>query len=742
MITYLDYLKLLKNWLKSYKNFLFSPKGKPELLFYGTGYSDNWSVQTNLKAFGAIAVLSSLLNSKQLQGQAIKLLRFSLETHIEGTFTCTDGKKWGHSWISVLGLERAMHGLEAIKGLLTENDLLLLKKVMISESDWLVDQYYRRSPEEKREIKAGLIENNDPESNIWNGSFLLRVSLMYPEEKRRVEYINKAIQFIVNGLSIPSDKFSDEIIEGKKVSEWFVGPNFFDTFALNHHGYLNIGYMVICLSNLAILHFTYRLKNINPPKFIYRHVEQLWNVLKNFILPDGRLLRIGGDTRIRYCYCQDYIIPALLFIYDFLGDRDCIEFEKGWLKIVKKEMDYNKDGSFLSKRLKGLLSVSPLYYTRLETDRAITLSMGAYWRKMLILGKKQKKIRVKNFWYDNYHGAIFIRSRKRINSFCWIAAQPPQGLCLPQNKSDIVEWRNNLSGIIIGTGRNNYHKILNHKEYIFKGGFATLGKTQIISENFIEEGRNSEILSENTILFICLPDDTTTLVLQRFLSKNFIFIKEIKGLLFNLPNDIFNNCVRYIYSEEKTIKLLKQRKSGQKVLKIKSNWVNIDNCIGIVGVYGSDSFYIKQSCIGQTGLKLSQYESQVINTGLYVEEICYPYKSGLIPIKENEKIIDIACLVYTEITAEKTCKKAKEDIISVKSHSKDAKTILIKGEDNFLYLIAVNFGSIEILLSIKLKNPVSKIESLIKKRSKIKIKSHTLNISLEGGTFDLFKLKI
>ncbi|MFN4227484.1 MAG: hypothetical protein ACK4F0_05035 [Candidatus Ratteibacteria bacterium] len=741
MTTYLDYLKLLKNWTKSYKNFLYSPKGRNDLSFYGTGYSDNWSVQTNLKAFGTIAVLSFLLRSKKLQEQAIKLLRFSLQTHIEGELNCTDGKKWGHSWISVLGLERAMHGLEAIKEYLTENDLILLKKVMISESDWLVDQYYRSCPEEKGKVKAGLVENNDPESNIWNGSFLLRTTLMYPDLKRKDEYIDKAIQFIVNGLSIPSDKFSEEKINNKKIKEWFVGPNFFDSFALNHHKYLNIGYMVICLSNLAILHFTYRLKNINPPEFIYRNVKKLWKVLKNFIMPDGRLLRIGGDTRIRYCYCQDYIIPTLLFILDYLGDKDCLEFEKGWLEIVKKEMDYNNDGSFLSKRLQGLLLVSPLYYIRLETDRAVTLSMGAYWRNLLKIGLKQRKILTKNFWYDNYHGAIFIKGKKRINSFCWLSAQPPQGLCLPKDKSNIVEWKNNLSGIIIGTGRNNYHKILDHKEYIFEGGFATTGKTQIITENFIEEGRSQEILSENIIFFICLPDDTTTLVIQRFISKKFGYIREVKGLLFNLPNDIFNDCIRYIYSDEKKIKLKKER-NRQEVVKIKSNWINIDNCIGIVGIYGSDSFYIKRPSIGQAGLNLSQYESQVIDSGLYIEEICYPYKSGLIPIKEDEKLIDIACLLYTGITAEKTYEKAKESKISIKTNSEEIKTILIKGEDNFFYLIAINFSSEETLLTVKLNKPVSNIKPLIEKDKTIKTKIHTLYIPLKEREFNLFKLKI
>ena len=35
------------------------------------------------------------------------------------------------------------------------------------------------------------------------------------------------------------------LLDGKPVSEWFMGANFFPNYALDHHGYLNVGYMVI-----------------------------------------------------------------------------------------------------------------------------------------------------------------------------------------------------------------------------------------------------------------------------------------------------------------------------------------------------------------------------------------------------------------------------------------------------------------------------------------------------------------
>ena len=70
------------------------------------------------------------------------MLRFSLESHIAGSFHCTDGTRWGHTWISSLGVERMMHGVEALWPYLSAADHRLLRQMLISESDWLLDHYH------------------------------------------------------------------------------------------------------------------------------------------------------------------------------------------------------------------------------------------------------------------------------------------------------------------------------------------------------------------------------------------------------------------------------------------------------------------------------------------------------------------------------------------------------------------------------------------------------------------------
>ncbi|MCM8788857.1 MAG: hypothetical protein NC907_03600 [Candidatus Omnitrophica bacterium] len=719
-----EYLRLLERWLGLARSFLREVEERSELEYFGTGYN-NWAVQTQQKAFSAFAICSvdpdldeknCQMKREEILRHAIRMLRFNLETHIEGSFFCLDGTKWGHTWISALGIERMMHGIDAIKEYLTDYEWKLLEKVMVSEANWLVDDYFRDMPEKKGQILAGKTVHNHPESNIWNGAHLLRTVLLFPDAKRKKEFIEKATTFIINGISIASDAKSKEIVNGKPVSRWYRGDNFFPSFALNHHGYLNIGYMVICLSNIAMLHFAYKKANIRPPDFIYRHIDALWKLVKSFTFSDGRLCRIGGDTRIRYCYCQDYALPVWLLIRDLYGDNECENFESGWLEIVKKEMKANGDGSFLSIRCSDLYQRAPIYYSRLETDRACTPPMAAYWKRVfnIFSQRKPRRICVIKQWHDRYHGACFVRGENRIASWCWIAAQPPQGLCVPSHRSDLAEWRHNLAGVITGYGRINWQSPVYHKEFIFDSGFAICGETESGSESFISEGQKPEICAKNKIVFVALPDDTTCIVMQKSVaSMPETFLYQAKGLFLNIPNDIFNGCARNYWFEGGN-KKIKGPSEKQQIIKIQSGWINVDDCLGIVSVYGGDVFSIFRPEKRQAGLKLNQFEAEAISTGLFADEICYPYRER-IAVRKDSSIFDICCVVLAGKNHLETQKFFKQGfwIPEIRADC-DVKAVGILGFDRKKYLLLANPDRKEIKVKMKLtgyKNAISLIRN-------------------------------
>ena len=538
------YAKLLCDWVVFAQRDLYLCPDVDGVICYGSGISTNWGMQTHMKALSSFAVAAQL-DEKYLKGkldrellleQTLAMLRYALRTHLVGDYVCTNGEKWGHSWIYALGIERMFHAVDILDEYLTERDREMLRALLHSESDFLLDEY---------EIVAGTVQNNKPESNIWNGALLFRTCELYPDLPRRDEYIEKAERFFANGISIESDENSDEIVGGRRIGDMFVGANMFNSYACNHHKYLNVGYMNICLSNIAMLHFFMRSRGKRCEDIVYHHLYEQWRLIRTTTFDDGRLIRIGGDTRVRYSYCQDYALPSWALIEDVFGE-DCSNLENGWLGMLENEVKVNGNGSFLSNRCGYYEDLSPVYYTRLETDRANSISMALYWHGKFSLdceGECQKL----DSWRDEYHGAAFYRGEKRFASFSFRAAEQPTGLILPLNKSDVAEWKYNLSGRVVGLGQTNKDEVVSYDTKAFEGGFTAYGRVISYTDaHYLREGAQREDMADKYIAFAALPDDKTVLSIQYAVAKNRTVVNETAALTLNIPNDIYNGRTRII----------------------------------------------------------------------------------------------------------------------------------------------------------------------------------------------------
>ncbi len=695
------FFKHIKNWIVYSQRFIYTLKERPELSCFGVGSNaggNSWGMQTNQKALAAFIIASyddsidwtgTGLSREKLREQGKAMLRFTFESHLAGSHSCTDGSKWGHNWISTLGTARMMHALNAVWDELTDYDRELIKRVFISEADWLLNEY---------PIKAGLTKDNHPESNIWNGALLYQVASLYPDAPNAKAYKDKATRFIINGISKPEDEKSDTVYDGIKVKDAFVGANMFDTMACNHHGYMNVGYMVICLSNLAMLYFWCRERGFDLPEAFDHHVLEAWDLIRSCTFEDGRLWRIGGDTRVRYCYCQDYALPMWALMSEKYG-IDCDELILGWLSQIEKEVKNNGDGSFLSDRLDYMLKTTPYYYTRLESDRACTLTMLGYWRKKFTLDGKKATPILKS-WYDEYHGSLLERGERRKASFTWLAGQRPTAIFVPNDDSTLAEWQQNAAGSVSSFGAMNEDRIIEHKEFIFEGGFLTYGKSASESRRFYCEGYRYDTPAIKTLAYALLPDDATALVIQRAVSPNRVYAKSYASIMLRIPNDLYNGNERSYKMENESFKLFGGRFAKEEVRKL-GPWLNVDGKMGIASL---DTLNLKSPKYRQIDIVINDIQdSNREGYGtLYCNDVCAAFSDTPEWFNPGDEIYKAAFALNigdeneTKALAESLEKVDTGTLVSLKA----------RGKDGVYYILTANLGdeneSVEIPTGFKL----------------------------------------
>ncbi len=689
------------------------------LLRYGTGY-DTWGVQTNQKAFSAFAVLAtdpsplaesvSGLSRESLVDASLSLLRFSLESHIEGSSSCSDGRKWGHTWISVLGVERMMHAVEDLMPLIPEGDKALLKKVLISEADWLMDEY---------EIVGALdatTGRNHPESNLWNGAVLHRVAMMFPDAPRAAEYRKKGSAYLINSISMPGDEKSNAIVDGKPVKERFIGANFFESMSLDHHAYLNVGYMSICVSNAAMLHFSFKRAGQKPPEALYHHLAELWDFLRKLTFPDGRLWRIGGDTRARYCYCQDYMIPNWIFAADFLNDSEAPLQEVRWMEKVALEMASNADGSFLSKRCATLRRKSPLYYTRLESDRAASISMGLSWRRSFEIDDAKpdgKTDSISMSWAEPFHGAVADRNPIRSASWVCRAAEGPCASFVPTDASDMAEWRFNFLGLSRGLGKKNRNEVAAHSETQLKGGFVASVKFISKSADFLAEGEQEESLALHHAAFAALPDSHSALILQKANALIPCHIAEVKGLNWLVPNDVYNGFERMLKLDSSRPSPLVFDADSIPKLMTASKSISFDGRMGVELVYGQGPLCAYSPNKRQIGLK----DKPEAGGMLHAVEVCAPFINDGADYEKGDELFDSGFALWLAAKGEKPHALDAAKVFCGAS-APSCRAVSAKGHDGVRYVLAANFGEgaetlkIEALPSFELKASEAKLLTL------------------------------
>jgi hypothetical protein len=670
-------LRMLRDWAVAAERWWHPLPGRAGLGCYGTGYN-GWGVQTHQKYLAAMAVLGASGDARAVE-RAVAALRFSLASHHTGEAACTDGTRWGRTWISALGIERMMFAVPLLDPHLADADRAALRRVLADEAHWLCTAYARGA---ERGIVAGLWNHsgrNQPESNLWNGALLWRAAAMMPEHPEAERWRDTARDFLVNAVSVPADADHPR----------FRGANFFPNCALDHHGYLNVGYMTICVSNAAMLHFDLRALGLPRPEELDRHQGDLWAVLRRMIFADGRLARIGGDSRVRYAYCQDYLLPSLFYAADVLRDAHAPGLADAFLRMMAREQAFSGDGSFYGRRLAAMADGNPYYYTRLESDRACVLAMAVAHAPLTRTPPAPRasfEESVAGGWCEPEHGAALHRSATRFASFSWRAFRLGQGLCLPPEDGHMAEWLQNLCGVArfpCDVPVPRAERALRCGQVAsFPGGFLAWGEIIEGAKVTLNEGWAGENMARHLAVFAALPDDRTVVGLELMRAGAArVYACEAQGLHWALPNDFYNGFQRRLVGVGGVTFLTAPAPPGE--LHLLSRWVSVDDKTAVLGLYGAEGLRVLRADERRAGAHAS----------LYVEEIAWGGWRGTRAVDPGETFLDVGWAVAASVDAPGARAWAQAHAAArVEGGPPELRRVDVQGFDGHSYIVLANFG--------------------------------------------------
>lgn len=664
--------------------------------YFGLGHN-HWGVQASWRHCAAQAVLAARggTQADQWLERSLAELRFLLATHASGDRALPDGQRWGRTWISALALERAMHGVRLLEPRLAAVERAALDRVLIDEAEYLCDGYERFGDKRIHATRWAGEGGNHGESNVWNGCLLWRVAERLPTHPRNAAWRERAHRFLLNGVTIAADLADGRPIAGRPLREWLDGVGFFDHYAFDHHGYLNVGYQVICVSNAAILHFDARLAELTTPEGLHHHQADLWQAVRRTVFADGRLARIGGDSRVRYAYCQEYLVPAALYAADHLGDGHAIGLLDGWLATAEQEAAFAGDGTFYGKRLEDLRERSPGYWLRLESDRACALSLLLAYLPVAkpapAVGDAEASRA--GAWSEPDHGAVLHRSPTRLAAFAWRAFDLAQGTCQPPGDGGLAEWSGNLVGTVAFADLKPEHqrrKLISHAQTEFAGGFLTWGRLALGCGCSHEDSWSAPADGQavHHLAFAALPDDRTVLAIEvaRIGSRPAV-VRSARAMHLNLPNDCFNGSRRRLATTRGEFDLAAGEEEA--VVDLGSRWAQLAPGLACVGLTGGTTLSIDRSRVRRGGA----YRS------LHVEEVGWGAWYGTSRIQPGTDLFDASWLVRCGGAAAETAALSADNADTAVPAGADARAVRVVLPDSRRFVLALNLAAVPVTIA-------------------------------------------
>jgi len=528
-------------------------------------------------------------------------LDYMTRGHHTGAGTCANGGKWGGNWQASWWAAKMAAGAALIWDRLSPEEQAAVERVVAAEADRHL----------LRRANSGLFVDTKAEENAWDTEILAMAVTMFAGHANAAAWRAKLIEFSVNALSVPQDRWADALVDGRPLREQVYTTNVHADFTLENHGAYHFCYVASPLQSIAWGFYAFLRAGVPVPEAHGHHMRDLWERAKPTFL-DNRFAYVSGKEWARYTYGLYFIVPALAMIQIRFGDGDARAIEAARVERLAFEQRANDDGSFFGRRVTRNRFFGQ--WAKYETDCYANLGLAYLLHKhagsrLQHVDRAQLLRNIRGCHVSPESGLCFARTERSFASFSWrtLETATPIALFVPNGMDDATEWQpGNLLGQVHVAGVS--HALLNQSMVRQGDGF-------VVDGTVMYWGRGGERLHHT--IHVAFDTDTDTLTIDStFIAKQRLWIHASQGLALHVANDVFNSFERRLQSDLGTTvvrwaaedlcrplsRAERVRRKMDRVFDVDTQhvpcgrrWVNVDDKLGIVARDAAPGFWVTRS---------------------------------------------------------------------------------------------------------------------------------------------------
>lgn len=551
----------------------------PRAGFWGSGRTEN--MNEGIRAISGMALTSAALvryadglkedERAECLRKALASFRFVTATHVTGTGKCMDGKSWGDSWQSAMWA-----GDVAFAAWLIWDDVDAdLRKDIERVLGHEADRFLEGKP------PAGSFNDTKAEENGWDLICIAVAANMFPNNPHAAAWREKALEYMMNTLSAPQDKDSDTLVDGRRVSEWFVGANLHPDFTLENHGFFHPGY-VGCSSYFMTeteMFFTFAHQPV--PEAASHHLMDTWRMFQGILLPNGESACPQG---------MDWELHGLPYINLFASlachqkdamaaylENKYIQYARAWQ--LMRAGDMAAPGSRLGFERHAICALQTTYGF---------LAHKIFGPPVKALTPREAASAVECTQTHDWIQVVTHRTEDKFVSFSW--TNRIMGMLMPigpEHESN-PDFTVPLVGGFVGSfelvprakgkGKGDAKPtVAEHAWRKTPDGFETTG-TLLLDGGRLKQTLRMISVGEKAVVY----EDRVTAVKD-------VTVAEERGLPLGIENDEITGGKRLVSFKDG--KMVFDERSPQHPFSVPGSWVNVDGRLGVVIVTGSGMNY-------------------------------------------------------------------------------------------------------------------------------------------------------